>query len=150
MRTPLGTTHDSTGEEVLLFFSETVGSTNVLPLFLRVYAEIVEKGWSNPVISFSNTNRVVWAERPSGVVVGGIAFDYAPTTHLSWIVLSFTAPDERGKGINAICHATFEQVSKKLGARQVCSLVHVNNSSRLRSAEKIGLKPQFYRMQKEL
>jgi hypothetical protein len=39
---------------------------------------------------------------------------------------------------------------KKLGGERIASLVHVNNIKRQNSAKKVGMVPQFYRMNKEL
>ncbi len=141
---------DKNGDELILFYSDSISNTPVVALFLKVYAEIIEKGWCNPTIPFANSNKVVWAERADGSIAGGVCFEITPHNQTGWIILSFTAPEERGKGINAICHTAFEKASKKLGATQISSLVHMDNASRLRSSEKVGFKPQYYRMHKPL
>ena len=148
--TKIDTVKDKNGDVLALHYSESIANTPTLSLFLKVYAEIVEKGWSNPTIPFSNKNSVVWVERPDSSVAGGICFEYVPSTSLGWIVLSFTAPEERGKGINSILHPAFERIVKRMGATQIASLVHIDNTSRLRSSEKVGLVPQYYRMYKKL
>jgi hypothetical protein len=73
-----------------------------------------------------------------------------PDVRMGWIVLSFTDPDCRGRGINELLHYTMEDDVKRLGGDRICSLVHVDNVSRQKSAEKVGLRPQFYRMNKLL
>ena len=148
--TIIDTVKDKNGDELTLHYSETIANTPALALFLKTYAEIVEKGWSNPNIPFSNKNSVVWVERPDGTVAGGICFEYIPGTALGWIILSFTAPTERGKGINSLLHPAFEKVMKRMGATQIASLVHIENESRLKSTKKVGLEPQYYRMYKKL
>jgi GNAT superfamily N-acetyltransferase len=148
--TMIETVKDKNGDELKLLYSETIANTPALALFLKIYAEIVEKGWSNPNIPFSNKNSVVWVERPDGTVAGGICFEYVPSTALGWIILSFTASTERGKGINSLLHPAFEKIVKRMGAQQIASLVHIDNKSRLRSSEKVGLVPQYYRMYKKL
>lgn len=141
---------DKAGGDLILYYRASIANTPVVAIFLKIYAEIIEKGWSNPTIPFTNRNSVVWAERPDRTVVGGICFEYDALINTGWIVLSFTDPAERGKGINGICHASFERILKKLGANKISSLVHVDNESRLRSAKKVGMEPQFYRMQKKI
>jgi hypothetical protein len=141
---------DNAGGDLILYYRESIANTPVVAIFLKIYAEIIEKGWSNPTMPFGNRNRVVWVERPGGAVVGGICFEYNALINTGWIVLSFTDPVERGKGINGICHASVERILKKLGATKISSLVHVDNESRLRSAKKVGMVPQFYRMSKNI
>jgi hypothetical protein len=148
--TLIDTVKDKNGDELALHYSESIANTPTVALFLKVYGEIVEKGWSNPTIPFTNKNSVVWVERPDASVAGGICFEYVPSTSLGWIVLSFTAPEERGKGINSILHPQFERIVKRMGATQIASLVHIDNESRLRSSTKVGLEPQYYRMYKKL
>ena len=141
---------DKVGDDLVLYYSESIANTPVVATFLKIYAEIIEKGWCNPTIPFNNANRVVWATRPDGKIAGGICFEYTAAVNTGWIVLSFTDPAERGKGINGICHTAFERISKNLGATKISSLVHVGNESRLRSAKKVGMTPQFYRMHKDI
>lgn len=142
--------NDKNGEPLMIYYSEIFANTPVVGLFLRTYSEIVDKGWAPPSITFGNTNRVVWASRENGSIAGGICFEYQDMPQLSWITLSFTDPSERGKGINGILHTHCENISKKLGATQLGSMVHINNINRLRSAEKAGFNPQYYRMYKNL
>ena len=120
-----------------------------LSLFLKVYAETIDRGLSNPVPVFSDNYRMVWAEM-NGEVVGGICYEYRPKVKTGWIILSFTDPKYRGQGLNRLLHDHMEQNIKELGGNRVCSYVSINNESRLKSAEKVGLKPQFYRMNKNL
>lgn len=143
-------TVDRAGNTLAVFHSDTLANTPAVGLFLKVYAEIVEKGWANPMIPFRNDNRVTWCERPDGRIAGGICYEYYPVSLTGWIHLSFTNPEDRGLGINAICHAVFEEDCKRLGATQLASHVHVDNASRLRSTEKVGLVPQFIRTVKKL
>lgn len=150
MPTELYKTTDKNGDELTIYFDDSIANTPVVSIFLKVYAEIIEKGWCNPTIPFGNSNKVVWAQRPDGSIAGGICFEHNPSVKLVWIVLSFTTPEERGKGINGVCHTAFEKVAKNIGATQIASLVHIDNASRLRSSEKVGLKPQYYRMQKSI
>ena len=82
--------------------------------------------------------------------MAGICYEYRHPVRMGWIILSFTDPKYRGRGLNGILHTYMEDDIKKLGGNRVCSYVNLNNQKRLRSAEKVGLKPQFYRMQKNL
>ena len=69
---------------------------------------------------------------------------------MGWLVLSFTEPEFRGRGLNQICHQYYEEDCKKLGAVMLSSLVAVDNKSRIKSAAKVGMYPKFYRMHKDI
>lgn len=150
MITKIKDTVDKNGGTLTVYHSTTLANTPALALFLKVYGELLDKGWANQVIPFKNDNKVVWVERPDGRVAGGICYEYNPTALIGWIHLSFTAPEDRGLGINAICHDVFEKDSKKSGAKQLASLVHVDNSSRIASTQKVGLVPHYIRMVKNI
>jgi GNAT superfamily N-acetyltransferase len=65
-----------------------------------------------------------------------------------WIILSFTAPEYRGKGVNQLMHKYFEQIIKDKGGNKIASHVNVNNVSRIKAAQKVGFVPLYYRMNK--
>lgn len=148
--TPIKESADRNNERVILYSSDNLSFTPVIPLMLRVHAEIVEKKFSLPLITFNNSSRVVWAERENKKVIGGICYEYRPEARCGWLILSFTDPDERGKGINALVHELFESNCKKLGATHLSSYVHLNNKSRLESLKSVGLIPHMYRTYKKL
>lgn len=141
------TVTDNRGAEFDIYWQETISMCPALPLFLKVYAETIEKGFSNPVITWSNKNRIVWAQR-GDKVIGGIAYEYAVDSKMGWIILSFTADDERGKHINNKLYSILEEDIKKMGGERISSLCHVDNTSMHKSFERRGMTPQFYRMNK--
>lgn len=138
-----------TGEIFKIYWQDTLVNCPALSSFLRVYAELIDKEFTNPFITWNNKNRIVWAEN-SNQVVGGICYEFLQDSKIGWIILSFTDPDFRGQGINGLCHSIMEEDIKSLGGLRISSLVHIDNVSRQRSAEKVGLKPQFLRMNKDL
>ena len=146
----IANTEDKLGNTVELWWSNNIANTPTVPLFLKTYAEIVEKGLANPTFTFENDNRVTWVQTPDGVIMGGICYKYIPEQYLGWIILSFTDPAYRGRGINELCHRVYEGDCRKLGAKQLGSIVATDNAARLRSAEKVGMAPKFFRMQKDL
>lgn len=145
----IGTCNDSRGSTLDIHQSNSLSLCPALSLFLKVYAEILDQGFANPNVAWRNKSSMVWAEI-NGKVVGGICYEYEPETRMGWIVLSFTHPDYRGRGINGLLHEFFEAEIKKLGGARIASLIHVDNVSRIKSAEKVGLLPQFYRTLKIL
>lgn len=143
-------TVDTLGNPIEIWYSDSIQYTPVVATFLRVWAELVDKGWSLATFAFKITNRVVWAQDSTGKVLGGIAYDYWPEQKMGWLVLSFTEPDFRGRGLNKLCHKHYEFDCKRAGAVMLGSLVEVNNESRIKSAAKVGMLPKFYRMHKDI
>jgi len=143
-------TLDKLGNQVELWHSDTLAWSPAFTLFLRVYADTVDQGMALNQIPFKNGNRITWAQDDSGNILGGICYEYFSESKTGWIVLSFTAPEYRGRGINELCHEIFENDCKSLGANNLASLVSVNNESRIKSAAKVGMTPKFYRMQKKI
>ena len=145
----VGRAVDNQDNALNIWMQDNLNMCPALSLFLKVYAETIDEGFSNSVPFYGDNSRMVWAES-DGVIVGGICYEYKPSLRMGWIVLSFTDNKYRGRGINQILHEYMEKDIKKLGGYRVCSYVSINNEKRLRAAEKVGLKPQFYRMQKIL
>lgn len=141
---------DKTGEKVIIYNSDTLVSCPALPLMLKVYSELMDHNMASQSITFNNSSRIVWAERKDGTVVGGICYEYKSESRCGWLILSFTKPEERGKGINALVHKIYENDCKKLGATHLSSFVNLNNKSRLESLKSVGMIPQMYKTYKKL
>jgi GNAT superfamily N-acetyltransferase len=150
MNRPIKQTIDKNGGKVNLFRLESLSFSPVIPLMLRVHAEIVEKGSALPMIPFNNNSKIAWAERPDGTVIGGICYEYIPETKCGWLILSFTSPEERGKGINALIHEIYESECRRLGATYLSSFVDLNNESRLNSLKSVGMIPKMYKTFKQI
>lgn len=146
----IGSEEDNQGNALNIYMQDNLNMCPALSLFLKVYAETIDTGFSNSVPFYGDKQRMVWAESESGEVMGGICYEYRQPVRMGWIVLSFTDPKYRGRGINEILHKYMENDIRELGGYRVCSYVSINNKSRLKAAEKVGLKPQFYRMNKNL
>lgn len=147
--TKLGTM-DHHGEQLVIFFKDSLHDSPALPLILETYSELLKAGFANFSIPFRNNSKVVWLENNKGIVFGGICFDYFQERREGWIYLSFTDKKYRGQGINQICHNYFEQICKDLGATSIGSTVFINNINRLKSAKKVGLEPVSYKMYKSI
>ena len=147
----LDTISDKNNNQIDIYSSKLALSP-AFSLILRTYAEIVEKKLAPPHINLDNTDSVIWAQRNDGTILGGICYKFGDKEdwNSAYIQLSFTADSSRGLGINALCHPYLEQDAKSSGYTRVMSMVHVNNQARLRSAEKVGLKPMFYVMYKQI
>ena len=144
------TTVDKNNEKLTIFQSDTLSHTPVIPLMLTTYADLLTNGWVNSVVPFSNNNRVAWAQRDDGTVAGGICYEYRPDERCGWIILSFTAPTERCKGINSIVTEIVEADCKNLGAAYLSSYVNINNTPMLESLKATGRRLVAYKTSKRL
>jgi GNAT superfamily N-acetyltransferase len=135
---------------IIQIYISQLSFSPVFSVVLRTYSEIVEKKLAPPQLDLDNDNSVVWAQKEDGTILGGICYKFKEDWNSAYIQLSFTAENSRGLGINAICHPYVEQDAKNLGYTRVMSMVHINNTARLKSAEKVGLKPLFYMMHKKI
>ena len=131
-------------------WSSQLSFSPAFSLVLRTYAEIVEKKLAPPQLNLDNTDSVIWAQRPDSTILGGICYKFKEDWNSAYIQLSFTAESSRGLGINSMCHPYVERDAKSLGYSKIMSMVHINNEPRLKSAEKVGLKPLFYMMHKNI
>jgi GNAT superfamily N-acetyltransferase len=143
-------TKDKNGEHVEIWVSPSIEGSPAAPLFLKVYAEMIEKGHGLNKFQFSGKDRAIWAQRNDGTILGGITYEYVSEKRGGDIVLAFTAPEARGLGINELCHWAWEDDCRSLGGKFITLFVNVNNESRIRSAEKVGMYPTYYKMYKDL
>lgn len=144
---------DSSGQPLNIWLSHQLSGSVCMPLFLRTFAEAVEKGFGNGFVTWSESAKhkaVYCTDQNNSKILGGIAFEYRPAYREGWIVLSFTDPDSRGRRINQVMHKYFENVIKSMGGTSIASLISPDNLSRLKAAERVGFKPAYYRMHKSL
>lgn len=141
---------DKHGEPVEVWWKLRLEGAPCVDIIFETFAELIRKGWCNQTVTIDNSHRVVYAKYPNGDVAGGIAYKWVENTNSIWITLSFTNPKYRGRGINGLCHQVMEGDAKVLGATSIESYVHVENASRLKSTEKVGLSAKFYRMFKPI
>lgn len=137
------------GKEVKVYHKR-IAESSAVTLMLRCYAELIEAGFNiKSSIGFSNECQIIWCEyldKP----IGGICFQELPVISQAWINFSFTDTIWRQQGINTICHRYLENYMVKRNLKTVSSHVHVNNIARIKSCEKVGMFPEFYRMSKNI
>ena len=143
------TEQDAAGDEFDIHHQDSLILCPAMSLFLKTYAEVLDSGFANPSITWKNSNRMVWAERDQQVIAG-ICYEYMPEIKLGWIVLIFTDKKFRGRRLKEKLHDVFEKDIQGLGGKRLGSFVHMNNVSSLKSAERVGLLPDFYRMYKKI
>jgi GNAT superfamily N-acetyltransferase len=148
----VGTETDATGAQLNISFTDMITGSCAMSLFLKTYAEIIDTAFAAPMITWAEVNKshCIYATDSNNLVIGGIVFEYRHFARGGWITLSFTHPENRGRRINQILHKYLEEFIRLRGGDHIASQVHVNNTARLRSSERVGLKPQYYRMYKQL
>jgi RimJ/RimL family protein N-acetyltransferase len=144
----LKTVKDKSNSILELWQSNRIIDSPCVPLYNQIANELLEKQWSL-YNEYNDDLRIVWVQDSKRQIFGGIA--YTIDEHRTgWIVLSFTDPKYRGHGINQLCHEAYETDCKNLGCIRVASHVHLDNKSRLTSAEKVGMLPKFFVIGKKI
>ena len=144
-------TQTAQGKTIEIWHSEQLAMSEAMLPFLQAYTEVLEKGWATLFFPWNESNKfgVVYA-KADGKVVSGIAYEYRQVLREGWVLLSFTHPDYRGQHLNEIVHGPFEAIMREKGALKLASHIHQDNTSALKSAERVGRVPVFYRLQKNL
>jgi RimJ/RimL family protein N-acetyltransferase len=146
----LKTEKDKTGVDVEIKYCPLIGGTPVMTFFLSQFVKLLESGHTHPHIPGNNRGKAIYATI-DGQIVGHIVFeildDYSKTT---WITLSAVDANFRGRGIYDMMHKQLEEYMPKLGSRKISSFVHVDNTARQASCQKVGMKPVYYRMEKDI
>jgi hypothetical protein len=138
---------DKLEEKIDFYKSESLFGSPALALALRCQAELIDQKMSFDT-QIENTNRVIWAQLGSKVV-GGICYKFKEFA-AGHIVISFTDPDYRSLGINLLCRQHFENDCIANHMTHITTAVHVHNYTSYNNNEKMGLKPVFTTMMKQL
>ena len=150
VKTELGKEKDKVGIDVEVMYSPSIGGTANMTFFLKHFVNLIEREYSHPHMAGSNRSKAVYAV-VDNKIVGQITFeildDFSKTT---WIVLSAVDDAYRKRGIYTILHKYLETMMLELGSRKLASHVHVDNKERQASCIKVGMKPVYYRMEKEV
>lgn len=143
---------DLQANPLTIWTNTSLAASRALPLFLRTSAELIENGFAFSLIHWNELNHhnVIFCTDANNNILGGMVWEYRQVINEAWIALSFTSPEFRGRRINQLMHKYLIEISVKRGANKIGSHVHVNNTARLKSAERVGLVPQFYRMSQSL
>lgn len=148
----LNTETDKSGEKINIFHTERLALSPVYTFFLRQIADLIDAKHALAKTTWVDANcGAVYAEK-DGKILGHIVYstEYVKSKNSLWIELSAVDQQYRGRGIYTILHQYFELIAKQLGCSTIASQVHKNNTVRLESAEKVGMKKTFYQMVKIL
>lgn len=150
MDKPIAMESDLTGQLVKVYHVNSIGATPVVPFFMKNYAKLIEDGHANSFMMGTNKSKAVYVtinDEVAGHIVYDIQDDMLKT---AWIIFSCVEEKFRKRGLYNIMHRHFEATVKKNGSLKIASHVHVTNIARQKSCESVGLKPIFYRMEKDL
>jgi ribosomal protein S18 acetylase RimI-like enzyme len=147
----LTTATDKTGATVEIKFCNqtSIGPEELMLFFYKSITDLIDNGHSSSWPSYNSKSMAVFVE-VDNKIVGHIMFNYMAEQRYTYIVLSAVDKNYRNRGLYKLMHYEFEKMSKKLGAIQITSFVHVDNATRLITAKSVGLKPQFYKMVKDI
>lgn len=148
--TDLAVEKDKAGIDLTIRYCPIVGGTECMSFFLKHFVKLLESGFTHPHVPAHNRCKAIYAI-DNGKVVGQITFevqdDYCKTT---WIYLSAVDEAYRGRGIYNILHKHLEEFMPQLGSRKIASFVHVDNLVRQASCKRVGMKPAYFRMEKDI
>lgn len=139
------------GRLMVIKHSSSMAFTPAFPFYLKQVAELIENGHGSSFTSWDDdTTGIIWGEIDDQIVA---IFAYH-TDQLKYkilnVCLTSVEKSHRGLGIHTIMNRYFELIAKRLGCTVTAATVHPNNTVRLKSAEKDGLKIGYYKLYKRL
>ena len=141
---------DKNGRSVLVKTVAKIGGSEVFSFFLRQMADLIDNGHSNPVTTWEDDHGAVYVTELDGTILGHIVYLHNKEKQMIWITLSAVKPEARGRGLYTLMHRYIEHIGRKMNCTSIQSTVHVDNTVRLASAEKMGLVPQYHVMYQQL
>lgn len=138
---------DKLGNQIHINQVDSIAFSPVYTFFIKHVAELIDEGHHIAKTTWDdNECGAIYAEK-DGEILGAIIYSTSFLKKRSlYIELSAVKKEHRGKGIYTMLHPYFEMKAKELGCDTITSRVHKNNSVRLKSAEKVGMKMLFYQM----
>ncbi len=141
---------DKNGKPVLVKTVPRIGGSEVYTFFLRQMADLIDNGHSNAATTWEDDHGAVYVTELDGTILGHIVYLHSKEKQMLWITLSAVASEARGRGLYTLMHRYIEHIGRTLKCTSIQSTVHVNNTVRLASAEKMGMLPQFHVMYQKL
>lgn len=131
--------------------SPTIAFSPAYTFFLRQVADLIDNGHGSKFTSWDdNSTGIIWGEIENKIVA---IFAYH-TEQVKYgvlnVMLTAVDKDHRGNGIHTLLNKHFEKTATKLGCSVTAATVHPNNSVRLKTAEKDGLKIGYLKLYKKL
>ena len=147
----VGNKIDKQGSTVTIKSASSIQDTPIVSFFMRNFSALIDRGWSHPVAPIIHINTKAFYAEIDGKIVGHIVYNILEDAYkTAWIVFSCVEDGFRRRGLYMIMHRHFEQIVKNAGSKRIASHVHVDNKVRYASCEAVGMKPDFYRMEKTI
>jgi hypothetical protein len=147
----ISTTVDKTGRTIQIYLAQSLNGNNIVfPYFLKKYAELIERGFSNPVLLGSAKTKAIYATVDNQIVAALVFEMHEDIGKTTWVLLSVVNPELRKNGIFKILHGCLEEFSKSAGSKKIASFVHIDNKEMLASCKSVGRELVFYRTEKKL
>lgn len=147
----LATEKDNLGSDVAVKKALTLGTTPIVPIFMREFANLIDQGFTTNNIVATNKSKVIYVEI-NNAIAGFIVYDiqHDDVSKTCWILFGTVLEPFRRRGLYKIMHSHLEIAAREQGSKQIFSLVHVNNTAMLELNKKLDKNPVFHRMEKYL
>ena len=141
-------------KEVLeIWYDSDFKNSEATLIFLKTFVELMEKGWTPLSLDWCSTVagcKIFYCKNKNGQVVSGIVCFYIESARQGWVLLSFTDPLWRKKGLNKILFPYVEKYMKNRGAKSIAVSVHKENMPRLIASQKNGLEIKYVSLIKDI
>lgn len=130
-----------------LKYSRQLDFTPAVLLALKGCVEIIGGGGYEPRMIVRGEHEVVWFEDPdrAGLPIGCIVFDVDGEGPYSraWILLSYTLPEFRRKGVHAQLWLALETIARARGIAKIAGAVRADNEGMKMAATSRGRTGQY-------
>lgn len=139
--------------ELEIWYDSDFKNSKTTLLFLKTFVELMEKGWTPLSLDWCSAVdkcKVFYCETKEKQVISAIVCFYTENNRQGWVLLSFTDPLWRKKGLNKILFSYVERYMKSKGAKSIAVSVHKENMPRLIASQKNGLEMKYVRLIKDI
>lgn len=142
----IGSIVDNTNTSYNMYYAKEVANTPALAYVFEAWAELIKNNMAFPRVQFGNKDSVVWIENDAGEIVALILYAIRKEEEDCWILLTYTVPSYRGRGINPKLLGTIKEIAKTaFEIKTISSTIFATNTSALKAIEKTGRKIIAYR-----
>ena len=142
----IGSIVDNTNTSYRMYYANEVANTPALAFVFEGWAELLKNNMAFLRVHFGNKDSVVWIENDAGEIVALILYAIRKDEDDCWILLTYTVPSYRGRGINPKLLDIVKEIAKtKFEIKTISSNIFANNTSALKAIEKTGRKIIAYR-----
>jgi GNAT superfamily N-acetyltransferase len=141
---------DKQGNILKINQTEKLAYSTAYSFFLREYARSVDEGYSHPVTCWDDHHCGAIYVESNGVIVGINVYSEHKLKECLWSLFIAVDKDYKNRGIYTVMFSHFEKLAKEKNLQFIASYVHVDNEIRLLTADKVGMKPVFYVMHKQI